>query len=245
MPALFAGGVPDEMLLLARVLGEAAAELRRVQVRAEWGAGATGRPAEAATLAAKVRVWADTSSEEVRRRARQLADKPRLNFEEPQFLPLAGAAHGARQIKLTHAEAQLEAARAVTADPNASAAAKKAAKRVLNTYRKETGGTPSRPRKDAKPPPKSKTSKGEEAAQLAAKRAAKQAARVEAEKAAEARRAAEVAQARDILENDGGILGDGEAAKATVAGLAVGVWWAGKLLSPACGPAVVVCAAVL
>ncbi len=235
MQAVYFGGRPEEMLYLARVLAEAAADLRRLQVRAEWGAGAVGRPAEAAGHAARARVWAETQSEEVRRRARQLADEPRLHFDEPRFPPFAGGQHGRRRLQLTDAEAQLERARAIMTDPTASESARNEARKLLKTDAKDTAERRSRQARDAKPAPKGAKARREEEAQRKERKAARDKAAKEAEEAAEA----------DFAAVDHGFGGATARAGAVIGTAAVGVWWAGKLLAPACGPAALLCAAVL
>ena len=236
--ARYLGGRPDEMLLLARVLADAADVLRRVQVRAEWGAGATGGPPEPARLAARARVWAETSSDEVRRRARQLTDEPRAHFEEPQFPPFAGGQHGKRRLQLSHSEAQLERARAVVDDPSASKAAKKAAQEVLRTNGKDVSTRRNRQTKDAKPAPQGARARREAGREREARKAAREAAE-------SARRAAEDAARAKMAKDGSGLGGATAAVGAAIGTAAIGVWWAGKALSPACGPAVVVCAVVL
>lgn len=207
MSERYAGGDPDELLRLARVLADAAADLQRLQVRAEWAAGGPRMPAESAVLTARVRVWTAAQSEDVRRRARELEEGRWLHFDRPGIPPLAGGQHGRNRQTLSEQDAQLERARAIKADPNASEAERKAADDILNREGKRTGDRRNRQKKDSKPPPSNAAGRKEAKARRAAQKAAK---------------------------------------KAAAAGAAaVGVWWAGKLLSPACGPAVLVCAAVL
>lgn len=249
MSVRYAGGDPDELLRHARVLGEAAADLQRVQVRVQWAIGAARLPAEPAVIIARARVWAAAQSDDVRRRARELDDGQWLHFDTPHFPPIAGgrSQRGIKNVGLTDAERQLQRARATLADPKATKAARKAAQKVIDTEEKRTDDRTSRPGKDAKPAPSSKTSRNEAKARRAAQRAAKEAAAEEtARKTAEeaTRKAADETAKAKLAEMDHGIAG-GAAAVAGVGAAAAGVWWAGKLLSPACGPAVLVCAVVL
>lgn len=196
-------------------------------------------------LAARVRVWTASQSDEVRRRSRQLADEPRIHFDAPRFPPLAGGQHGRNRITLDDAEAQLERARAVLKDPKATESAKNAARKRLETQRKKTGDKRNRQANDAKPAPVGAKARAKADALRAARRAARKAAEAEAEQTAEvARRAAEEAARAKLAEMDHGVGGAGSAL-AAAGTVATGVWWAGKLLSPACGPAALVCAAVL
>lgn len=258
MSVRYAGGDPDELLRLARVLSETATDLQRLQVRLEWAAGGAQLPAETAVITARVRVWAATQSEDVRRRARELDDGRWLHFDGPQFPPFAGprSQRGGKRVGLTDPEAQLQRARATLADPNATKAAKKAANSIVQTERKNTGDKRNRPLRDAKPKPKSRTSRTEAELRKAAQRAAKEAERAAEEAARQAadeaarkgaedavKRATRQEAARAMLAEGNDGMAEGVVAAAGVA--AVGVWWAGKLLSPACGPAVLVCAAVL
>ncbi|HET7488221.1 MAG TPA: hypothetical protein VFJ85_09850 [Acidimicrobiales bacterium] len=148
------GGDPDSLLRLAGALDAAAAELRRLQVRAAWGAGATGVPSEAAALAARVQVWLASEAGDLRRRARILAEDRRYLFDPNQKFGMASQ-RGRNRLRLTDEAAQVERLNAVIRDPAATEAAKDAASEQLRTLEKENDDRRNRQSRDAKPPPKS------------------------------------------------------------------------------------------
>lgn len=312
MSTLVAGGDPDELYHLGRVLGDAAEELRRMQARTQWGTAASRQPSEPAVIVARVRTWTAEQSVDVQRRARQL-DNDRTHLYEWDDKPLLGmAAHGKRRLTLTDAKDQLRKASATSEDAGAGRAQQTKAGRVVNTEQKNTGGRPNRQLKDTKPKPSSASarkaqqlvrdvrraarevaekvlddtavetfddiealrdaaeparraaeqaarevvdnsngqdvSRTRKAANEAAKEAAEKAvteAKARAEQARVARKAAEAAEREQAMEmlrdNNEGLLG----ALAGAGAVATGVWWAGKALSPACGPLAPVCLVTL
>ncbi|MDP9387814.1 MAG: hypothetical protein M3Q48_07755 [Actinomycetota bacterium] len=224
------GGDPEEMLQLARVLETAAADLRRLVRRLDGALLAAGRPGLPVLVPlARTSTWAAGAAGEVRRRARQLADDERCDGDGSWPPPFGGAQRGKKNLRLTDAEAQTETAKRLSSDSGAPKRTNKAAKSVLKKNEKQSGDRRSRPRKDAKPSPADKA---------AARRARGEAKKTAASKTAASKTAAKKAAGKKARKS--------AARKGTTfAAVALGVWWAGKALSPACGPAAPACAVIL
>lgn len=105
MSVRYAGGDPDQLLQLARVLDEAAWELRRLQARVQPRLVTCRLAMESAVLLARSRAWAAVQAEDVERRARQ------LSFNDTILMGrLADYAKGGRQnIRPTGDQPEYEA----------------------------------------------------------------------------------------------------------------------------------------
>ncbi|HET7488218.1 MAG TPA: hypothetical protein VFJ85_09835 [Acidimicrobiales bacterium] len=219
------GGDPDSLLRLAGALDAAAAELRRLQVRAAWGAGAARVPSEAAALAARVQVWLASEAPDLRRRARILAEERRFSPTPDRRNDFPNRQR-AKALRLTREAAQVTRLKAVIADPAATAAAKGEARRQLRTLAEETGERLSRLSKDIRLPPTSPRVTGKA-------------------KAPAGTRAATAV----LAPVDGAIAAEKERQKAltlaTVVAAATWLWWPGRVVSPVCGPAAPLCALAL